>query len=47
MNSLSLTAIRDKTSLDIWSGGATQDYSLLPVFEIPTYFSAKDGKVNP
>ena len=33
--------------MDIWSGRATQDYDLLRVFESPTYFSAKDGKINP
>ena len=33
--------------MDIWSGGAAQDYYFLRVFESPTYFSAKDGKVNP
>jgi len=32
--------------LDIWSGGAIQDYGLLRVFGSPAYFSAKDGKVN-
>ena len=37
---------RGKTLLDIWSGGATQDYDLLWVFESSAYFSAKDGKVN-
>ena len=47
INSLSSTAIGGKTPLDIWSGGATQDYDLLRVFESPTYFSVKDGKVNP
>ena len=33
--------------MDIWSGGAAQDYDLLQVFESLTYFSAKDSKVNP
>ena len=33
--------------MDIWSGGAAQDYNLLLVFESPAYFSAKDGKINP
>ena len=33
--------------MEIWSGGATQDYGLLRVFESPVYFSVKDGKVNP
>ena len=46
INGLSSTAIRDKTLLDIWLGGAAQDYDLLRVFESPTYFSAKDGKIN-
>ena len=33
MNKLSLTTIVGKTLLDIWSGRAAQDYSLLRVFE--------------
>ena len=33
--------------MDIWSGGAAQDYDLLQVFESLAYFSVKDGKVNP
>jgi len=32
--------------LDIWSGGAAQDYYLLRVFKSPTYFNTKDNKVN-
>ena len=32
--------------MDIWSGGAGQDYDMLRVFESPTYFSAKNGKIN-
>jgi len=43
---LSSTAIGGKTPLDIWSGGAAQDYDLLRVFENPAYFSTKDSKVN-
>jgi len=46
MNRLLSTAIRDKTPLDIWSDGATQDYDLLQVFRCPTYFSIKDDKLN-
>jgi len=42
-----LTAIGGKTPLKIWSGKATQDLGLLWEFGSPTYFSAKDGKVNP
>jgi len=41
------TVIGDKTSLEIWSGKAAQDHDLLREFGNPTYFSAKDGKVNP
>jgi len=33
--------------LEIWSGGATQDYGLMWIFESSAYFSVKDGKVNP
>ena len=47
MNCLSLTAIGDKTPLDIWSRGAAQVYGLLQAFESPAYFSARDEKVNP
>ena len=32
--------------MDIWSGGATQDYSLLRVFGCPAYFNVKDDKLN-
>ena len=46
MNCLSSTAIGGKNPLDIWSGGAAQNYDLLRVFESLTYFSAKDGMVN-
>ena len=42
-----LTAIGGKTPLEIWSGKAAQDHGLLRKFGSPTYFSAKDGKVNP
>ena len=47
INGLSLTAIGGKTPLDIWSGGAAQDYDLMLVFGSPAYLSAKGGKVNP
>ena len=33
--------------MDIWSGGAAQNYDLLRVFESLSYFSTKDGKINP
>ena len=46
INELSSTAIGSKTLLDIWSGGAAQDYNLLRTFRSPAYFSAKDGKLN-
>jgi len=41
------TVIGGKTLLKIWSKKAAQDHDLLREFENPTYFSAKDGKVNP
>ena len=41
------TAIGGKASLDIWSGKAAQDRCLLREFGSPSYFSAKNGKVNP
>jgi len=47
MNRLSSIAIGGKTPLDIWSGGAAQDYDLLRIFGCPAYFSAKNGKLNP
>ena len=33
--------------MKIWSGKAAQDHDLLREFGSPTYFSAKNGKVNP
>ena len=33
--------------MEIWSGKSTQDHGLLREFGSPTYFSAKDGMVNP
>ena len=33
--------------MDIWSYRAAKDCDLLRVFESPSYFSTKDGKVNP
>ena len=47
INGLSSTVIGGKTPLKIWSEKATQDHSLLQKFGSPTYFSAKDGIVNP
>jgi len=47
INGLSSTAIGGKTLLKVWSEKATKDYDLLRVLESPTYFSAKDGKVDP
>jgi len=44
---LSSTAIGGKTALDIWSGGAAQDYNLLQVFGYQAYFNVKDDKLNP
>jgi len=41
------TAIRGKTPLKISSEKAAQDHGLLREFRSPTYFSAKDGKMNP
>ena len=41
------TVIGGKTSLEIWSGKTAQDHYLLRKFGSLTYFSAKDGKVNP
>jgi len=41
------TAIGGKTPLKIWSGKAAQDHGWLREFGSPTYFSVKDGKVNP
>jgi len=40
-------AIGGKTPLEIYSEKAAQDHGLLRKFESPTYFSAKDGIVNP
>ena len=46
INGLSSTAIGGKTPLNIWSGGAAQNYNLLWVFESPSYLSVKNGEVN-
>ena len=46
MNRLSSTAIRRKTLLDIWLGGAAQDYSLLRVFGCLAYFGVIDDNLN-
>jgi len=41
------TAIGGKTPLEIWFGKAAHDHGLVREFGSPTYFRAKDGKVNP
>ena len=41
------TAIGGKTLLEIWSRKSAQDHGLLQELRSPTYFSDKDGKVNP
>ena len=41
------TAIGGKAPLKIWPGKAAQDHGLLREFGSSTYFSAKNGKVNP
>ena len=46
INGLSSTAIGGKTLLRVWSEKAAQGHGLLREFGSPTYFSAKDGKVN-
>ena len=47
INGLSSTAIRGKTSLEVWSGKTAQGHDLLREFGSPAYFSAKHGMVNP
>ena len=47
INGLSPIAIGGKTPLEVWSGKAAQDHGLLRVFGSPSYFTAKNGKVNP
>ena len=47
INGLSSTAIGGKTPLKIWSGKAAQGHGLLREFRSTTYFSVKDGMVNP
>ena len=47
INGLTSIVIGGKTPLEVWSGKATQDHGLLREFQSPTYFSAKDSKVNP
>jgi len=41
------TAIGGKAPLEISSRKTAQDHGLLREFRSPTYFSAKNGKVNP
>ena len=41
INGLSSTAIGSKTLLDIWSGGAAQNYDLLRVFRSLAYLVPK------
>ena len=33
--------------MEVWSEKISQDHDLLRIFGSPTYFCAKDGKVNP
>jgi len=47
ISGLSSTAIGGKTPLNIWSGGAAQNYNLLRVFGSPSYLRVKNGEVNP
>jgi len=46
MNRLSSTMIGGKILLDIWAGGAAQDYDLLRVFRCPAHFSVNNDKLN-
>jgi len=46
MNRLPLTTIGGKTLINIWSGEASQDYSLLWEFGCPVYFGVKDDMLN-
>ena len=41
LNRLPTTVIGDKTLLEIWSGGAAFDHSLLRVFGYPAYIDVK------
>ena len=41
------TAIEGKAPIEVWFGKAAQDHGLLREFRSPTYFSVKDGMVNP
>jgi len=44
---LSSSAIRGEAQLEIWSGGAIQDYDLLRVYGCPSYFRVKECKLDP
>ena len=50
LNKLLMTVIRDKTPLEIWSGGAARDHGSLRVFSCPAYVDVKkdmlDSKMN-
>ena len=45
-NRLLTTAIRGKTPLEIWSGGAARDHGSLKVFGCPTYVDVKKDMLH-
>ncbi|KAH9669066.1 Integrase catalytic domain-containing protein [Citrus sinensis] len=47
VNWLPSAEIGGKTPMEIWSGKHAQDYNSLRIFECPTYYHVKDGKLNP
>ena len=47
VNKLHSSAIGGKTSLEVWSGKAAQDYDSLRVFGCPAYYHVKEDKLEP
>ena len=47
INRLSLSAIGEKTLMEMWSGKAASNYGLLRVFGCTTYYHVSDGKLEP
>jgi len=43
INRLSLSAIGDKTLIEMWRGKAALDYDMLRVFGCPAYYRMSDG----
>ena len=47
INSLSSSAIREKTPMKMWSSKTTTDYDMLRVFGRPAYYHVSNEKLEP